>query len=243
MPRWRNAVRRRPTDCCAACADPAQRGDSAADEAGRRSAGRPASCGLRLPSSRAFGVGGVGCGGWGFVLLPCAGTLPPSSRAFGLGGVGCGGWGFVLLPCVGTLPLVSRAFGLGGVGCGGWEFVLLPCVGTLPPSVEPRGAGLARSRRTAFGTLVFHSLHHSFSRCQHRFFCAAPPTCPGAPRGCCFFPPRADNRPSLRSNRLRRGRIRPSPPANIRSASMWFRHDLPARPVGGRRPGGRDCRA
>ena len=57
-----------------------QWGDSSANEAGRRSAGRPASCGLRPLVSRAFGSGGVGCGGWGFVLLSCVGTLPPSCR-------------------------------------------------------------------------------------------------------------------------------------------------------------------
>ena len=65
--------------------------------------------------------------------------LPLVFRAFGSGGVGCVGWGFVLLPCVGTLPLVFRAFGSGGVGCGGWVLVLLPCAGMLPPSVEPCG--------------------------------------------------------------------------------------------------------
>ena len=100
-------------------------------------------------------------------VVPPWRALPLVFRAFGLGGVGCGGWEFVLLPCVGTLPPNCRAFGLSGVGCGGWEFALLPCAGTLPPSVEPRGAGLAGSRQRAFGTLVFHSLHHSFSRCQH----------------------------------------------------------------------------
>lgn len=66
---------------------------------------------------------------------------------------------------------------------------------------------------------------------------------PGGTEGVLFFPAESGQSPMATLEPPASGRIRPFLRANIRSASTWFRHDLPARPVDGRRPGGRDCRA
>ena len=66
---------------------------------------------------------------------------------------------------------------------------------------------------------------------------------PGGTEGVLFFPAESGQSPMATLEPPASGAHPAIPAANIRSASTWFRHALPARPVDGRRPGGRDCRA
>lgn len=158
--------------------------------------------------------------------------------------------GFRLPPCREGCGCAARAswgapstFPTCAAGWADRTFALPPCravcgcvarVAEGMPSTFATGA--ARGARFSFTTSIFFQMSTliRLRRTAHL---------PGGTEGVLFFPAESGQSPMATLEPPASGRIRPFPRANIRSASTWFRHDLPARPVDGRRPGGHDCRA
>ena len=103
MPPWRSAVRRRPTDCCAACTGTAPRGDSLIQAAGRRTMPRLA---VGVCPSVFFYAPAVPRG-----LRLCGGSSRGHALRFPTGAAGWADRAFALPPCRGVCGCAAGASG------------------------------------------------------------------------------------------------------------------------------------